>query len=272
MKATIVRTCVFLLMPALALASGGSEKARVDTFSYEGVGRVEVQNAEIYSIAVTGVPGSELNAEVRAPEHTRVGIEHRRVGGTVFIRAYRKGGFLWFGGSGGPHNLVLRIPDSAELDLRTNTGSIEVAQVEGTKYLETDTGRIDLRGSSGDAETKTNTGSHTYTDMVGDLVARSGTGSIHLVNVRGTMDLGTKTGSIEGREVFLTHDSSFSTNTGSIRLELDQRTARMGFDLRTDTGSLSVDDLTARGKLVTGEGSPQVRAETDTGSIHIQGI
>ncbi len=273
MRATIIRICAILLAPALALASGNGEKMRVDTFTYDGVARVEVQNAEIYTIDVTGSPGRELYAEVRAPANTRVGIEHRRIGDTVTIRAYRKGGlFNWFRWSAGPHNLVLRVPRGSELDLRTDTGSISVAEVDGAKYLETDTGRIDLRGSSGDAETKTDTGSHTYTDMVGDLSARTGTGSITLVNVEGALDVGTDTGRIEGREVLLAGDSSFSTDTGSINLELDQRTEGMSFDLRTDTGTLAVGDLEARGKLVTGVGSPRVRAETDTGSIRILGI
>lgn len=270
--AALVVMLLAALLPAVASASGTSDEPRASSFSYDRVVRVQVLDAQVYTVQITGSPGQDLSAEVRAPANSKVGIEHRRSGGTVLIRAYRKERpFAWPGSSVGPHVLVLRVPADCELEIRTATGSITVADVQGPKALETTTGSIDLRRCDGETAATTQTGSHSYTSVRGDVAARASTGSISLSQVEGALSVETNTGRIEGTGLFLTGHSSFTADTGSIVLELDQSLEDFSFELRSDTGKINVGHTEARGRLVLSGGRIRLRAETDTGGVRIQG-
>jgi hypothetical protein len=261
-----------ILAPRLASASGAADQVRTNNFSYDGVARVQVLNAEIYSIEVSGTSEQGLTAEVRAPSDTRVGIEHRRSGDTVMIRSFRTSRlFGWLGPEAGTHRLILRVPRSCELEITTATGSITVADVSGAKKLQSDTGSITLRGCEGNTVATTETGSQTYSALRGDLSARVETGSINLTDVEGAMSVETATGGIQAISLRLTDDSSFTAQTGSITLELTQSLEDFSFQLRSDTGSIVVGGTQARGRLVVGGGRIRLQAETDTGGVRIQG-
>jgi len=270
--ALLIALLLATLVPPAAPASGTAEAPRTSTFAYEGVVRVQVLNAEVYAIEITGSAGEDLSAEVRAPADSKVGIEHRRSGGTVMIRAYRRERL--FGGLGstqGQYLLVLRVPRDCELEIRTATGSISVSDVRGPKELETDTGSIDLKGCDGETAATTQTGSHSYTSVRGDIAAKADTGGIALSQVEGALSVETNTGRIEGTGLRLTGHSSFSADTGSIVLELDQSLDDFSFELRSDTGKIVVGETEARGRLVLGGGRIRLKAETDTGGVRIQG-
>jgi hypothetical protein len=261
-----------LLAPGLVQASGASDESRTESFSYDRVARVQVLGVEIYSVQVTGVSGQGFEGEVIAPPDARYGIEHRRSGDTVQIRAYRKGLFLdWLGAGSGTYRLVLRVPASCELEIATATGSITVSGVSGPKKLETGTGSIAVRDSDGDVLGTSGTGSQVYAGVSGDIAAKAGTGSVTLEGVRGTISAETSTGTIQGKALRLVSDSSFTAHTGSVTLDLAQSLDDFSFQLRTDTGSIKVGDAEARGRLVIGAGKIKLQAETDTGSVRISG-
>jgi hypothetical protein len=268
--AAVLVLVLSLLAPG-SLAASGTGEARVDTFSYEGVARVQVLDGQIFSVEVLGVAGGTFEAEVHEPSGSRVGIEHRRSGDTVMIRTYRKRSLFGIDSAMGSHRLVLKVPRSCELEIATGTGHITVAGVDGLKKLEAGTGPIALERCSGDTVGTTGTGSQRYSDVRGDLAVQTGTGGVSLAQVEGAAEIETATGSIEATGLRLTGDSSFSADTGSITLALAQSLEEITFQLRSDTGKIVVGESEARGRLVVAGGPIRLEAQTQTGGIRIEG-
>lgn len=121
---------------------------------------------------------------------------------TLTVRVGRTGSILPFAASGVDFTLI--VPGTAVLQLKTNTGSIDVSGVSGSLVLTSNTGSVHASGGtlSSDSQLRTNTGSVTFTGAI------RATGTYR-----------------------------FQTNTGSVRVTLPGASV-FHVDASTDTGAI----------------------------------
>lgn len=121
---------------------------------------------------------------------------------TVAVTVERPGNIAAFGSSSVDFDLT--VPGTADLQLKTNTGSIDVSGVSGQQVLTSNTGSVHVSGGtlSGNSQLLTNTGSVSFTgsmDRTGTYRLQTNTGSIN-VTIPGTsifhVDASTDTGTI----------------------------------------------------------------------------
>jgi hypothetical protein len=167
-----------------------------------------------------------------------------REGNAITVNVDRTSGSNFFASTSVDFDVT--VPSAATLQLKTNTGSIDVTGIGGQIVLTSNTGSITASNgmASGNTQLITNTGSITFNGSI----ARSG-----------TYQFQTNTGSVE---VTLPADSVFhvnaSTDTGSINTNFSgvfvQHRQMVGADASGDVGS-----------------SPQatVTLRTNTGSVNL---
>jgi hypothetical protein len=210
-----------------------------------------VLNNDTGSIHVR-VANSVNQVTIQATKHSNFGSNLNDVnvsytqnteGNTINVNVIRQNGFNLFTSTSVDFDIT--VPNTAELQLKTNTGSIDVTGVSGQMVLTSNTGSITAIGGtvSGNTGLITNTGSITFN------------GSI---NQTGNYRFETNTGSVN---VTMPGGSAFhvnaSTDTGSINTNFPGVTVQhqgMGANVSGDVGS-----------------SPQatVSLRTNTGSINL---
>lgn len=163
---------------------------------------------------------------------------------TVSINVERPGNVTSFGSSSVDFDLT--VPGAAVLQLKTNTGSIEVSGVSGHLVLSSKTGSVQASGGtlSGNSQLLTNTGSVTFTGVLsqtGTYRFQTNTGSVN-VTVPATsvfhVDASTDTGSINTTfpAVTVTHRQFTGADAHSDVGSVPQAT----ITLRTNTGSINL--------------------------------
>jgi Putative adhesin len=163
---------------------------------------------------------------------------------TVTVNVERPGNGSAFGSSSVDFDLT--VPAAAMLQLKTNTGSIEVSGVSGQLALTSNTGSVQASGGalSGDSQLLTNTGSVTFTGAIsetGSYLFQTNTGSVD-VTVPGTsvfhVDASTDTGSIntDFPGVVVVHRQFTGADVHSDVGSAPQAT----ITLRTNTGSINL--------------------------------
>jgi DUF4097 and DUF4098 domain-containing protein YvlB len=147
-----------------------------------------------------------------------------------------------WGWSGGGHRsvrVVLQVPKSADLDVRTGDGSVDVAPVAGRLSISTGDGGITVDGLQGEIQLHTGDGSIRATGLGGQLRADTGDGGITL---RVPEDLG----------------AEIDADTGDGQIVLDKPLSVTG----------SVGRSSVKGTL--GAGGQLVRIHTGDGTIRLQ--
>jgi hypothetical protein len=211
-----------------------------------------VLNNDTGSIHVrAGVSGSDVT--IQATRHTgwwgnandlNVTYNQDREGNTVSVNVERPNNGSSFGSSSVDFDLT--VPGSAVLQLKTNTGSIDVSGVSGQLVLTSNTGSVQANSGtlSGNSQLITNTGSVTFSGSIsqtGTYQFQTNTGSVN-VTIPGTsvfhVDASTDTGSI-------------NTNFPGVPIQHHQFT---GADVHSDVGSAPQATITLR---------------TNTGSINL---
>ena len=155
------------------------------------------------------------------------------------------------GGSGffdsGRVDLDVTVPSTTDLQLKTDTGEIDVTGVNGQMSLQTDTGTINATGDT----------------LTGQSSLKADTGAI------------TFNGSLDANGSY-----QFQTDTGAINVTLPSNSA-FHLDATTDTGAINTNipgvnvqhpDMTGaqvHTDIGTGQG-PTVTLKTDTGAINLQ--
>jgi hypothetical protein len=144
----------------------------------------------------------------------------------------------------------LRAPRDIELVVETGSGKVFVDRVEGRKCsVRTVSGRVRLY------------------HVRGRVSAESVSGSIDLYSTQGGIKARSVSGSITGRGLRLTDESSFSTVSGSVDVELDSALDDLSFDLHSVSGSITVGSIRAERGLKIGFGRTLVRGTTVSGSM-----
>ena len=153
---------------------------------------------------------SNSDVTIQATRHTswwgngndvNVTYNQDREGNTVTVNVERPGNGSPFGSS---VDFDLTVPSAAVLQLKTNTGSIDVSGVSGQLVLTSNTGSVQAGGGtlSGNSQLLTNTGSVTFSgslSQTGTYQFQTNTGSVN-VTIPGTsvfhVNASTDTGSI----------------------------------------------------------------------------
>jgi Putative adhesin len=164
---------------------------------------------------------------------------------TITVNVNRSTGFTFFNSPS--VDFEVTVPANTALQLKTNTGSIEVSDVSGQMTLGSDTGSVTMRDGAltSDSTLRSNTGSITFNGSIG------------------------KTGSYQ-----------FMTNTGSVNVTLPASSV-FHVDATTNTGSITTDfsgvtvqhpNLTSAAAHGDVGSSPQatVTLSTNTGSINLR--
>ena len=147
----------------------------------------------------------------------------------------------------------MHAPRDTELSVETGSGRVFVDRLTGRKCsVRTVSGRVRLYR------------------VRGFVSANSVSGGIDLDETEGGVKARTVSGSITGRGVRLTENSTFSSVSGAIDVELDSSLEDLGFDLHSVSGSITVGGIRAERGLRMGFGSTLVRGHTVSGSISFQ--
>jgi DUF4097 and DUF4098 domain-containing protein YvlB len=181
-------------------------------------------------------------------------------------------------------HVEVSLPQKAydEIHVKTDTGSIELADIESNKLrVQADTGSISVGTFSGShIDLQTDTGAITVDKFQGNQMnLQTDTGRIIVKEGEGNARLKTSTGSIEASLRTLADKVDVETNTGSVRLKLDSIPDSVQFDISNDTGHIDFqvpnvnyeekEKHSVKGKI--GTGSSSVKVQTDTGSIEVRG-
>ena len=211
-----------------------------------------VINNDIGSINVqSGGTGSDVT--IQATKHAgagnnvndvQVSYDQNSAANTITVNVERTTGFNFFNSPS--VDFVVTVPSSAALELKTNTGGLDVSGVSGRMSLRSNTGSVSMRDGV----------------LTASSILQSNTGSI------------TFNGSISQ-----TGSYQFMTNTGSINVTLPASSV-FHVDATTDTGSITSDfpGVNVQHPNFTGAvahsdvgSSPQatVTLTTNTGSIYL---
>ena len=180
--------------------------------------------------------------------------------------------------------LIASVPRGARLVVTTRDGSITVERIDGRLELRTDDGSVRVAETAGDLTVVTRDGSITLERVGGRVDARTGDGGIRVTGAPSSLLLETRDGSVivrAERDTVMQSDWSIRTGDGSVIVELPE-----GFgaeiDAETQDGSvrsdLSVDGAAVdarresrrylRGKL--GPGGKVLKLRSGDGSIRLR--
>jgi Toastrack DUF4097 len=211
-----------------------------------------VINNDIGSIHVQSA-GTASDVTIQATRHSgfggnvndvQVSYVQNSAANTISVNVYRPSNTTFFNSTG--VDFQVTVPSKASLELKTNTGGLDVTGVSGQMTLRSNTGSIEVRDGtlSSSSLLNTNTGSITFNGSIGN------------------------TGSYQ-----------FTTNTGSVNVTLPAGSS-FHLDATTDTGSITSDfpgvyvqHPNFTGALAHSDvgSSPQatVTLSTNTGSINL---
>lgn len=209
--------------PLAGAAPWSGDRADRITEVTEAVRSVSVQTAMVgVDVRYEDVPAVRI-----VESDLREGLTYRVMDdGNLVVEHSESGGWNWFGSP----RLTVVFPRSAEADtpdlqVRANTGSIDVTGDFGIVNLETQTGSVELDGTYDEVTARTTTGSVDIT-IKGDrqprsVTARTSTGSVDIRVPDGSyaVDARTGTGSTDievPTDAASPHRISAETGTGSI--------------------------------------------------------
>lgn len=181
--------------------------------------------------------------------------------------------------SGDGARIVVRLPGSAPVTIRTSNGTATVIGLDSPMDVQTSNGRITIRGQSGDAVLRTSNGSISVEDHDGLVDAKSSNGSIRIKDHLGSVKAQSSNGSIEieqlsgGAAPF-----ELRTSNGSIRISLSSDFSGK-ITMNTSNAGIRVDDqagvvrerklLKTRGQLVIGTGGAASTISTSNARIEL---
>ncbi len=148
--------------------------------------------------------------------------------------------------------LDVTVPKSYSLDISTEGGNIQVADMQGRVNLLTAGGNISTANIRGSAHVQTGGGHITLKDVSGNLEATTGGGHVTTGKIGGSANIHSYGGHI--RVAAAAHGAWLQTGGGNISL------GNSGMDLVAETGG---------GQIEVGEAKGAIRARTGGGGIRV---
>jgi len=251
MKRKALIAAALVLAAACAFASGSEEEGPIDS---SGIQLIVIRSGPL-DVRVSGGDSAEVSLDSEAtPDFfsdngSGPRVVHQREGSRLNVWIENDGLFPPTPSG----QLLIQAPHGTDLIVETSTGRVFVDGVENGKCrVHSVSGRIRLR------------------HVRGFLSVDSVSGIIEIDSAQGGVDARTISGGIAGRKLRLTSDSSFSSVSGNIDIELDSDLEDLGFDLKSVSGSITVGSIRAERGLRMGFGRPLVRGHTISGALSFQ--
>lgn len=210
----------------------------------------------------------------------RITVQADPFGAGLVVRVKQTGWGIEFGSGELPQrqlNLVLRVPARSNLDLKSDSGNIEVADdIEGNMRARVSTGDIYFGRVIGSVTAFTQSGDLVIARTSGDLNARSQFGDLRIGTVMGWADLRADHGNIDvvnshggltaesvkgdikaGMSRRVTADSQLKASAGDVRVDVDPESA------------LQVAAVSSWGKVYSGLNFEQ--SETNSAASRLSG-
>lgn len=148
----------------------------------------------------------------------------------------------------------------------TSSGSINVNQIVGDLNLKSSSGGQSINNLKGSVNCKASSGSLKLNGVKGDIKAVTSSGSIRLEDVKGSLNLISSSGSQNGNNILLSANSSFTSSSGSISMNLKNDMEDLTFDLSASSGSLRAKGSSGSKNLKGGSGPIYVKGSSVSGS------
>jgi DUF4097 and DUF4098 domain-containing protein YvlB len=250
--------------PAVSI---GADDASVEIRSWKR-NEVSVRVVSDRGISLSSGNGDLLITENQSGNAISVALRERRAAFRIQLRWKET-------------RVEVRVPERARLDIRTEDGSIDAANVEGDCMLHTGDGSIRAEGLSGHMQLETADGSIRGSGLAGDVLARSGDGRIEVYGTFRRLELMTSDGTIvagagpesaPGKEGW-----RIRTGDGTITLRFPAKLA-VSLDARTDDGRIRMhfEDAVRReierrsARVDLNGGGPPIHVRSGDGSIRIE--
>ena len=154
----------------------------------------------------------------------------------------------------------------ADVDAQSSSGGISLAEAQGNVKSKSSSGSQQLTNITGDVNSAASSGSLRIGDVHGDVTAGTSSGSIKLNNIKGALLLISSSGGQQGEGILLTANSSFTSSSGSIKMELKNANEDLSFDLNASSGSLRAKGTTAKKNLQMNNGGIVITGVSVSGS------
>ncbi len=191
----------------------------------------------------------------------KIAVQASPFGAGLAVRVKQEGWSVEFGSGALPLrnlDLVLRVPARCNLDLKSDTGNIEVADdLEGNMRARVSTGNIYFGRVVGSVTAVTRSGDLIIAGTSGDLTARSYLGDLHVGTVMGWADLRADHGNIDVVNSY--GGMSVESVRGDIKAGMSRQIAADSW-LKAAVGDIVVD--------VDPESSVQIAANSSWGKVH----
>ena len=281
--------CLLIAGAAAHVFSAGKQEK--DTyFEYRGLMSVEAKGLQIFSVEITGERDRNRDGlcrmEIISPDNSRFKVRHDMRNGDLKI--WVKDTHILFGHKRGPHRIVLYVPTELEVYADADSGSVYIEGIEGEIEARADSGSVDLKSLSGNLTASSDSGSISASSITGvvdmdvdsgnidisesrgDFTFRGDSGSVRMRRVSGRFFVDTDSGSIEASKLYLDEDSSFSADSGSVSISLDNRREDLSVKASADSGKITVFSVSGSRLLEWGSGSTGLEIETDSGKIIVK--
>jgi lia operon protein LiaG len=276
-----------------------------ETFEYSGIKELQVDGM-FFKVRVEGYSGNIVQGVVKIPKKLArdnyVEVSHVKRGTTLTVRVEKKK--VVIPPFSDEAVIEIRVPVDAGIDLKTASGVIEIRLIDtdeirlssssgkiyaqdltaggvsvrsssgaisidgcrGTLQIESSSGRVTAREVTGDISTDTSSGAQAYEAIEGNIDAQSSSGKISISDQTGTLKLRATSGVLEGNDIHLKGDSSFTTSSGKISFDFINDIDEFSFDLNSSSGMLSAGKSRAKGMLVFGSGKIQIIGKSTSGA------
>ncbi len=155
---------------------------------------------------------------------------------------------------------------TGNLVLNAQNGNISVSEVKGKVNATTTLGKQSMQRISGNIEMESKEGDLTLNGITGNVIATTESGSLSLNNAVGAFQLSSVVGSQSGKGNRLTGDSSFTSMSGSINMQLLNAKQQLSFYLTATSGVLKAKGSTGRRNLVVDNGGIRVTGKSGAGN------
>ncbi len=153
-----------------------------------------------------------------------------------------------------------------DLSSRSTSGSISLKMIEGMVDVGTTSGDLVFDNLMDGVSAKSTSGDIKINVASGNLSLKSISGNISLSDVTGKADVKTISGDQKGNMIMLTDQSSFSSISGGITMDLSNQIEALNFDLKSKSGKLTVGETRADDRLVINGGGIIVKGSSTSGN------
>ena len=276
-----------------------------ETFEYSGIQELQVDGM-FFKVRVEGYSGNIVQGVVKVPQKLMRGdyveVSHAKSGSTLTVRVIKNK--VVIPPFSDEAVIEIRIPVNTGIDLKTASGAIEIVKIDtdeirlasssgridaqdlaadsisassssgaitinglrGPLRIKSSSGRVTAREVTGDISAGTSSGGQTYEAVDGNIRAQSTSGKISIHDQTGTLELKATSGALEGNDVLLKGDSSFTTSSGRIMFDFKNDIDDFSFDLSSSSGIINAGRSKAKGVLVIGRGKIKITGRSSSGA------